>query len=162
MHIYNISTLAFSSDVATLTSDSKDRTIRLWDTIIKAEEATVASGSEDYKVRLWDITIEADRVVDKDSTTLPLFSIPGSVFKVEGGEINLQSKVSYQISPYGLNLKGEWIQKNRDKILWLPEEYRSDIFAFYKGHLVVGQVSEKVSFFEFDEDVLSLEEPMKI
>lgn len=56
--------------------------------------ATVASGSRDHTVRLWDTTTAAERVVDKDSTTSPFFPISESLFTVDRGDINLQSKVS--------------------------------------------------------------------
>lgn len=45
---------------------------------------------------------------------------------------------------------------NRRSILWLPEEYQSEAFAAYKGTLVVGQAARKVSFVEFDQDIVSL------
>ena len=56
--------------------------------------ATVASGSRDHTVRLWDTTTAAERVVDEDSTTSPFFPTSESLFTVDRGDINLQSKVS--------------------------------------------------------------------
>jgi len=73
-HIHTVSSLAFSSDGASLVSGSHDDTVKLWDVqtggvvktfyghtrwvhsvSISADRTLIASGSEDGTLRLWDI-----------------------------------------------------------------------------------------------------------
>jgi WD40 repeat protein len=90
------------------------------------------SGSGDETVRLWDAAI-------------------GTLLQTLEGHTDWVNSVAF--SPNGklqtLRVLGNWVVEGISNILWLPLEYRLTCQATYNGTVVIGQSSERISYFKF-------------
>jgi WD40 repeat protein len=167
--------VAFSLDGKQLASASSDKTVRVWDVATGAALQTLeghgdwvwsvafspdgkqlASASGDKTVRLWDVatgaalqTLEVASTVNRIS-----FSRDGQYLETTRGSLSIQSSLPNSSLPKAQSLcmifvKGDWITRDRENLLWLPSEYRAKCSAFFHNLLVLGHASGRVTFIEF-------------
>lgn len=175
-HNDSVSGMAFSADGGRLASASRDGTVRLWNTATGKCERTLeghndwvngvafsidggrlASASDDKTVQLWNTatgkcerTLEADTIIKSFS-----FSTDGQYLQTDRGLLDLYPGASH-ISPHQVQstpnifISENWVNRNGQRLLWLPPDYRAiACSAFYKNLTVLGYASGQVTFLEF-------------
>ena len=95
----------------------------------------VASGSDDNTVRLWD-----------PATGTALSTLEGHSRSVNSVAILQDSKVEQR-----LFVSNDWVIEGKEKILWLPPEYRPTSMAVWNRIMVLGPSSGKISILGFEE-----------
>jgi WD40 repeat protein len=116
----------------------------------------VASASDDMTVRLWDAATGAARGTLEVHVSIGnlSFSMDGQYLETEKGSICLQllspdaSRPQVQ-SLCNIFVKGDWITRDTDNLLWLPSDYRATCSALHRNLLVLGHASGQVTFIEF-------------
>ena len=158
-----------------MASASYDKTVRLWDAATGAVRGTleghsglvravafspdgqlVASASHDETVRLWDAaTGAARRTLEVYASIGNLsFSRDGQYLETDKGSIRFQLLSPDASRPQAQSLcnifvKGDWITRDTDNLLWLPSDYRATCSALHRNQLVLGHASGQVTFIEF-------------
>ena len=150
-HANSVASVAFSPDAKSVVSGSVDRTVRLWDAATDAPLQTleghshlvrsvafssdgksVVSGSVDRTVRLWDVAMGA-----------PLQTLEGHA--------NSVASVAFT----GIGVQGEWILREGHKLLWLAQEYRTQVVDRHKSLVCLGLPSGRVITIGFKPDFTS-------
>jgi WD40 repeat protein len=156
-------------------SASADKTVRLWDAVTGAALQTleghsdsvrsvafspdgkvVASASADKIVRLWDtVTGAALQKLELSIMTGTLsFSTSGQYLIIDRGVLDMSS---LKLSPNPLEqlctlfVLNDWIAEEGTNILWLPYDYRATCVAVWDGMVVLGHLSGRISFLEFEQ-----------
>src|SRR6202034_3073335 len=131
-HTWDVSSVAFSHDGKLLASASWDYIVRLWDPATGAALQTL-----EVDVSLYSI----------------FFSRDAQYLKTNRGLLSLQS--SSTLSPsrvpslYQILVKGDWITRDGENLLWLPSDYKAECSALHDNMLVIGHMSGEVTFIEF-------------
>ena len=159
----------------TTLSASYDETVRLWDLATGAALQTLkghthyinsvafshdgkllASASYDETVRLWDpATGAALQTLEVDVTFHSIsFSRDAQYINTDRGLLSLQP--SSNLSPPQVPslyriifVKGDWITRDGENLLWLPSNYKVNCSALQGNMLAIGHVSGEVTFIEF-------------
>jgi WD40 repeat protein len=131
-HTSSVDSIAFSHDDKLLASASWDKTVRLWDPATGAALQMLKVG-----VRLDSISFSGD----------------AQYLKTNRGLLSLQS--SSDLSPPQVPslcrvlVKGDWITRDGENLLWLPSNYKAECSALHGNMLVIGHTSGEVTFIEF-------------
>ena len=116
----------------------------------------VASASWDKMVRFWDSatgaslqTLEVDAVISMLS-----FSKEGSYLETSRGLLSIQSFYTgvFVLQPQPLRnifVKGHWVVRDMENILWLPFDYWPICSTIERNILMLGHASGRVTFIEF-------------
>ena len=113
----------------------------------------LASASYDKTVRLWDAATGEARQALKTAAILYYmeFSTDGKSIRTDVGDFELglshTAKNRVPKPAAELELRGQWVRRQGEDVLWLPYEYRGSYTAAYGNTLVIGQTSGTVSFF---------------
>jgi len=95
----------------------------------------VVSGSNDRTMRLWDIAT-------------------GAALQMLKGHSDSVSSVAFSPDGKGeeaLFVSNDWVVEGKEKILWLPREYRAISMAVWNRIIVLGHSSGRISVLEFKE-----------
>jgi WD40 repeat protein len=161
------SLLAFSPDGSLLACISRDQTVRLWNPCtgkavqrlqghtdyinafaFSPDGSLLASASSDKTVRLWNPrTGQAVQTLDDVPVIQTIgFTIDNKALITNRGAISLTGESTYN----AIMIRDNWVRKGNRNFLWLPQEYRSAITAFYGNIFVFGLSSGQVSFIQLD------------
>ena len=171
-HSSSVYSVAFSDDSSRLASASRDRTVKIWDTVsgeclrtleghsdwvysvaFSDDSSRLASASDDGTVKIWDTvsgeclqTLRIGRKLVNIS-----FDATGSCLHTEIGAITLN--ISSNSSPnivnpryqgWALSSDGVWITYSSENWVWLPPEYRPSCSAVLGKTIGIGVGSGRV------------------
>jgi WD40 repeat protein len=171
-HTDEISSVVYSPDSRQLASGSYDSTVRLWDTVTgtclqtleghtdmidlvvySPDSRHLTSGSDDGTVRLWDAVTGTCLQTLKGHTDWFAFGSDGSTLVTKFGPLSLKhsSQFDYARRPeeYGILNEAKWITRNDSKLLWVPPEYRPNVFAVKGNRIGIGCLSGLVYILNF-------------
>ncbi len=134
-HEAHISAVAVSSNNKQLASASVDNTIKLWDTF---------SGQV-----LHSLEVDSSRI-----ETLS-FSSDQTVLHTDKGPFRItfspNGAATLGIDPSGgMYVRGQWLSRGNQNMLWLPPEYRPTRTAVWGDIVALGHDAGRVSIFEFN------------
>ena len=178
-HTSGVHAVAFSQDGLLLASASYDHTVRLWNPttgqeVQKLEGHTswvnavafsqhgllLASASNDRTVRLWNPTTGQEikrledmpviRTISPTHDNMTWFTDRG-ILNIDEGSVSAQAP---QLgTDHSMMLMHDWIRLGTRKLLWLPQEYRSDATSFRDNTFGIGRRSGQVTFIELDDSL---------
>ena len=125
--------MTFSLDGKQLVSGFYDKTIKLWD---------IASGALQQ-------TIETSEIIHRLSfcQNEPYLETNRGLIKIQQDQADISSSQSR--SAREIFLRGDWIGRDAENLVWLPSEYRAAASDWRDGNLALGHVSGWVTFFAF-------------
>ncbi len=99
----------------------------------------VVSGSDDQTVRLWDAV-----------TGVALQTLEGHSGLVRSVAFSPDGKVERKVEE-ALFVLNDWVIEGKEKILWLPPDYRATSIAVWNRIIVLGHSSGRISCLGFKE-----------
>ncbi|KAK0278418.1 hypothetical protein LTR35_009157 [Friedmanniomyces endolithicus] len=129
-HEKGVNSVSFSPDGQLLVSSSDDHTVRFWDCETRAEYAKL-----DAAMALRDIRFSADHSIESDRGALALGPLHLGISSLCMTDRECASFVT-----------DEWITKERERMLWLPDEYRASSVVTHGGLVILGHASGGISF----------------
>jgi WD40 repeat protein len=168
-----VHTISFSHDGMLLASTSGD-TVTLWNATTGAALQTLevhganvqgivfsrngkllASASDHAIVRIWDlVTGTASQTLDLDEWIRRIsFSKEGPYLEADGGSLGIQSCLDdlYCLQQFERRIfvKGDWITRGKEGLLWIPPDYRLARWDVRGDLLALGIASGQIAFLEF-------------
>lgn len=136
-----VTSVAFSPNGYRLASCTSDdivnvyhRTLRRkWSSVVHHDVQSVSFSSDGRRLRLASSSNEATTIWDVES---------GKLVRTLKGHSHTIWSGTNRVSVF----ENKWICVNREKVLWLPWEYRPTCLAMKNGKLVLGHESGMVSF----------------
>ncbi|MCJ1404962.1 hypothetical protein MMC11_008188 [Xylographa trunciseda] len=129
-HAQGVNSVAFSPHGKLLVSLSDDHTVRFWDCETKAEVAKI-----DAAIVLRDIRFSTDRSIETNRGALA----------VSSSVLGVSSLSPDGVVPTSL-VTEEWVMKEQENTLWLPDEIRATSVVTEGGFTVFGHSSGSISF----------------
>ncbi|KAK0108690.1 hypothetical protein ONS95_003482 [Cadophora gregata] len=126
---YEVNSVAFSPDGKLQVSNG---TVRLWECEMKVERAEV-----DIPVSLHDVGFSAGLYAETDHGTLLVSPPVSGIFS-----LSLDEGCTSSVTE-------DWVMKEKENALWLPEEYRATSVATCGSFTVLGHPSGSISFISF-------------
>jgi WD40 repeat protein len=126
-----VSAVVFSRDGKTVASASGDKTIKLWDT---------KTGTELCILEVQDYVFSLD-VSDDGSHLITNHGIYPTLLVCD------KQSTTAEWTSY-LSVKGNWICRGEEKIIWLPPNYRPYRIAVHKNIAVLGYSTGAVTMLE--------------
>ena len=140
-HSGSITSIAFSPDSKLIASASWDHTVRLWDTATGSCRNTL----EDHSNLITTMTFSSD----------------GKHLNINQGQIVLPFSFSNNNIPdqtvvfSSAFVKGQWAGWAKQRLLWLPYEYRSTCTAVYGNTVCIGHALGNITFLKFNSENIS-------
>jgi WD40 repeat protein len=171
-HSSSVSSVAFSSDSEMRVSGSEDTTIRFWTRAGTACRGTirgdilqvnavafspdnklVASASEDRTVNLWNMETKDVEGIRRVGVVVQELSFSPCGKHVETDRRVLDVR-SFSFSspprsltrPHSLFVTQDWLMRDMERVIWLPEEYCTNAVATKNRTIVMGHSSGSISF----------------
>ena len=125
-----------------------------------SNDKLVASASFDNTVRLWDRATGSCRSTlegHSDPITAVAFSRDGEHLDTDQGQIALPSDISSSVFNQikvssSAFVEGQWVGLAKQRLLWLPPEYRSTCEAVYENTICIGHASGHVTILKINPE----------
>ncbi|KAK0707278.1 WD40-repeat-containing domain protein [Lasiosphaeris hirsuta] len=173
-HSSCVTGVAFLLDSRTLTSASSDKTVRLWDVetgtcqqILRGhsqhvdgvasspDSRTLASFSSDRTVLLWKVATFWETLEGHNDHIFGAASPNGRQLQTDQGLSNTNlyldvAGISGTQRPVdGILVDGDWVTRDGEKLLWLPDDYRAGHISVRDHTLVLDYTPGQTAFVQF-------------
>jgi WD40 repeat protein len=147
-----VDAVAFSSDSQILASASSDETVRLWEASTGALLSIFETGTT---VRQLSFAVDGSCLVTSNGLLDLIYVSPTAATTTSTAALSLcTSNRGPHLRPRPPHLqssifvKGQWVARGTDNLLWLPPDHRPTRVAVRDGVAVLGCASGQVSFLE--------------